>query len=189
MVSRESSEEIGGGVPVKRTGDIKIGLKRITPEIEQALRPVIETVAELVQRDAQVSITNGAVSGKNHVPSAPGTPPNNDSGDLANGITVERVNALRCRVVSTAPHAAIQELGGTINHPGGTPYFIGSDGKAVFVSKQGAGAFHGLPVTKPHTITLPERPYMRPAGVKNAENGRKLMKAAVARVLKGDKVT
>lgn len=55
--------------------------------------------------------------------------------------------------------AAIQEFGVHINHPGGTPYKIGPDGRAVFVSKS-AGA--GLPVTKPHTIVIPPRPFMRP---------------------------
>lgn len=174
-------------MPVKRSGDIKIGLRRITPEIEQALRPVIEAVAELVQRDAQVSITTGSVSDKNHAPSAPGTPPNGDSGFLADSITVEKVNALRCRVVANAPYAAIQELGGAINHPGGTPYFI-KDGEFIPVSKSSPAAAR-LPKTKPHVITLPERPYMRPAGQKNSEPGRRLMKAAVARVLKGVKVT
>ena len=31
--------------------------------------------------------------------------------------------------------AAIQEFGVHINHPGGTPYRIGEDGRAVFVSR------------------------------------------------------
>lgn len=140
-------------MPVRRSGGIGVRLKKITPEIESALRPVIETVADMVKVDAQTSITAGAVSGAAHVPSAPGQPPNNDTGVLANSITVERVNALRCRVVATAPYAAIQELGGT------------------------AGG-----------VTLPERPYMRPAADRNRANGEKLMKAAVAKALRGDKI-
>lgn len=55
--------------------------------------------------------------------------------------------------------AAVQEFGATISHPGGTPYKIGADGKAVFVSKANGA---GLPVTKSHTIVIPPRPFMRP---------------------------
>jgi len=38
-------------------------------------------------------------------------------------------------------------------------------------------------------VTLPERPYMRPAAAKNRESGKKLMTAAVDRVLKGGTIT
>lgn len=62
--------------------------------------------------------------------------------------------------LDVVPYARIHEFGGTINHPGGTPYFIGADGKAKFVSKA-AGA--GLPKTKPHPIEIPARPYITPA--------------------------
>jgi len=54
--------------------------------------------------------------------------------------------------------AATHEFGMTLNHPGGTPYFIGEDGRAKFVSKaEGAG----LPVTQPHKIVIPERSFIR----------------------------
>jgi hypothetical protein len=59
-------------------------------------------------------------------------------------------------------YALIHELGGTINHPGGTPYFLGDDGKAVFVSIKDPRAA-SLPKTKPHVIVIPPRPYLRPA--------------------------
>lgn len=57
--------------------------------------------------------------------------------------------------------AAIQEFGGTFEHPGGTPYKIGADGMATFVAKGSAGSAD-LPVTKAHDITIPARPFMRP---------------------------
>jgi phage gpG-like protein len=174
-------------MPVKRTGSIGIKLKKVTPEIQAALEPVVYAIADQVKVDAQISLSTGAVSGKNHKPSAPGTPPNSDTGALADSIDVERDGPLLARVVVNSPYGAIQELGGTINHPGGTPYFM-KDGKPVFVSKQGAGAFHNLPVTKPHTITLPERPYMRPAAKKNEKAGKALMTKAVDRVLKNGKL-
>jgi hypothetical protein len=100
-------------MPAKRTGSLNAKQKRLTDDMIQALQPAVYAVADLVKTDAQVSITNGAVSGKGHVPSAPGTPPNNDTGDLANGIIVERIGPLAARVVSTAAHGAIQELGGS----------------------------------------------------------------------------
>lgn len=56
--------------------------------------------------------------------------------------------------------AVTHEFGLTINHPGGTHYFVGEDGRARFVSKE-EGAKRGLPVTKPHTIQMPERSFLR----------------------------
>lgn len=56
--------------------------------------------------------------------------------------------------------AAIQEYGGTFNHPGGTPYKISADGMVEFVNKNSPGA-DALPVTKAHSITIPPRPFMR----------------------------
>lgn len=140
-------------MPVKRSGNIQIALKKITPDIEAALRPVVYAVADMVATDAALSITAGAVSGKAHVPSAPGEPPNADTHVLDRSIHVESRGPLRALIVADAPYAAIHELGGK------------------------AGA-----------VTLPERPFMRPAGIKNRENGKKLMKAAVANVLKNGKV-
>lgn len=62
---------------------------------------------------------------------------------------------------------AIHEYGAKVNHPGGTPYVIGSDGKAKFVKKGTAGA---VGVTKPHTINIPQRSFLRaPFKIKAAE--------------------
>jgi hypothetical protein len=133
---------------VKRSGG---GIKnpvRLSSAMKAALKPVVHAIADQVRADAQVSITTGAVSGKNHVPSLPGEPPNNDEGTLAKGIIVEIVDDLTARVVSTAAHGAPLELG---------------------------------------TSKMAERPYMRPAGLKNKERGQRQMRAAVEHVLKGGK--
>ena len=61
-----------------------------------------------------------------------------------------------------ADYARIHELGGVINHPGGTAYFIREDGMAVFVSNKDPRAAD-LPKTKPHQIVMPARPFLRPA--------------------------
>lgn len=63
---------------------------------------------EAIQVEAQLSITEGAVSGKNHVPSKPGEPPNADTHQLADGIITRRTGFLTVEVASTARHAMIE---------------------------------------------------------------------------------
>lgn len=72
---------------------------------------------------------------------------------------------------SKVPYALIHEYGGTINHPGGQPYKIIGNGKAVFVKKTDPEA-KDLKKTKPHSITMPARPYFNPA-VKKFESENK----------------
>lgn len=64
-----------------------------------------------IQVEAQLSITSGAVSGKGHVPSKPGEPPNNDTGVLANNIETVQKGPLLVEVSSNAPYSAAQEFG------------------------------------------------------------------------------
>lgn len=56
-------------------------------------------------------------------------------------------------------YALIHELGGTINHPGGTPYMIGEGGRTVFLKK---GDPRAIGRTKAHDIKMPARPYLKP---------------------------
>lgn len=71
------------------------------------------------------------------------------------------------RVVSSGDvkYAAIHEFGGVINHPGGTAYYPGRDGKAQFLSNATAAKMEALgrilPRTRPHQIRMPERSFMR----------------------------
>jgi hypothetical protein len=58
--------------------------------------------------EAQLSITRGAVSGKNHVASKPGEAPNNDSGDLADKIETAQIGPLKVEVSSNSDHADIE---------------------------------------------------------------------------------
>lgn len=67
--------------------------------------------AQALQVDAQLSISRGAVSGKNHVPSAPGEPPNQDSGVLADNIEANVTGVGKAETSSNAPYAAAQEFG------------------------------------------------------------------------------
>ena len=91
-------------------------LRRLTgPEAQRQIGAALQAAGELIQTDAQISITAGAVSGKAHVPSAPGTPPNNDTGRLAGNIETGKYVAENGRVTvqvsSNAPYAIPQEFG------------------------------------------------------------------------------
>jgi HK97 gp10 family phage protein len=66
---------------------------------------------EAIQVEAQISITAGAVSGRGHVPSKPGEPPNADTHFLANNIETVQVAPLVVEVTSRAPYSAALELG------------------------------------------------------------------------------
>lgn len=75
------------------------------------LGKAIVVASDILKVEAQISITAGAVSGKNHVPSAPGQPPNNDTGYLANNIKNRKTGPLTAEVSSEAEYAAALEFG------------------------------------------------------------------------------
>lgn len=85
--------------------------KGITPGGLDFVSAALFELGNRVQVDAQNSITEGAVSGAGHVPSAPGDAPNNDSGVLANNIEAVQVEPLKVVVSSNAPYAAALEFG------------------------------------------------------------------------------
>lgn len=78
---------------------------------EKEIGAALFAAGELIQTEAQRSITAGAVSGKGHVPSAPGEPPNNDTGVLANNIETTQASRTRVLVTSNAPYSASLEFG------------------------------------------------------------------------------
>lgn len=167
----------GGAAHVRRLR--KLG----GPDVIKRVNQVLFVGADIIKAEAQHLITAGSVSGKQHKSSPPGTPPHNNSGVLKSNIETSQPAPLVAQVSSNAPYAAIQEFGGTIQHPGGTPYFM-RDGKPVFVSNRGAGAFHNLPKTKPHEITLPSRPYIRPARDNKIKEINKLFADAIESLVK-----
>jgi phage gpG-like protein len=86
--------------------------------------------------------------------------------------------------LAVVPYARIHELGGTINHPGGTHYMM-VGGRSVFVNKA-KGQAMGLPTTKPHPIVMPARPYFAPAMKQfNAKTMPKLVDILFQRLLRG----
>lgn len=66
---------------------------------------------QLLESEAERSITAGAVSGANHVPSAPGQPPNEDTGTLRRNIETEIGGPNLVTVTSYAPYSAALEFG------------------------------------------------------------------------------
>ncbi len=87
-------------------------LKRLAgPAMERRVGAALFAGAELVQVEAQISITSGAVSGAKHAPSQPGKPPNNDTGVLANNIEAVLLEPLVAEVSSNAPYSAALEYG------------------------------------------------------------------------------
>ena len=143
---------------VSKVSGLQKHFDRLDPkQIQKAAKAGIWAGANEIKVEAQLSITRGSVSGKNHVASKPGEPPNNDTGVLKNNIETVSTGPLTAEVQSKAPYAVIHEYGGTIED---------GFGKGV-------------------KITLPERPYMRPAAKKMkpvvAEHVRVILDAVLKR--------
>ncbi|WP_454798523.1 HK97-gp10 family putative phage morphogenesis protein [Novosphingobium lindaniclasticum] len=85
----------------------KLSGEKMVREVGKALF----AAGEMIQVEAQISITAGAVSGKKHVPSAPGQAPNNDTGTLAGSIERNQTAPLVVEVSSHAPYADDLEFG------------------------------------------------------------------------------
>lgn len=84
---------------------------KISEEVVQRVGAALYAGGDAIRAEAAHLITQGAVSGKNHVPSAPGEPPNEDSGVLRTHIETTQVAPLRVEVSSNAPYAAALEFG------------------------------------------------------------------------------
>lgn len=100
---------------VKVTGDAahRRRLERMrSPEAKAKIYRALFWGAQQIALEAQLSITEGSVSGKGHVASRPGEPPNRDTGALDSQIEVTgEPGRLRAQVTSNAPHAGDMEFG------------------------------------------------------------------------------
>ena len=96
----------------------------------------------------------------------PGGSPRNRTGNLLRSINWQNGWNPYSRLIGSwgVPYAGIQEFGGTIMHPGGTPYMI-IGGSFIPLSKMKNGP--AVKFTKPHPIVIPPRPYIRPALYEN----------------------
>ena len=89
----------------------QINIRNVAVDKVRQVGAALFAAGEIIKADAQVSITTGAVSGANHVPSAPGQPPNEDTGTLRNSIILTQPAPLRVRISANAPYAAFLEFG------------------------------------------------------------------------------
>jgi HK97 gp10 family phage protein len=89
------------------------GFDGISDAVARRGSQIMYAAGNLIQVEAQLSITNGAVSGQGHIPSRPGQPPNNDTGRLADQIETVQLSPLHTEVSSNARHAVALEFGTT----------------------------------------------------------------------------
>lgn len=71
----------------------------------------VYAAADYLSTEAALSITAGAVSGKNHVVSAPGEPPNEDTGGLSRSIRTDQTGPMKAETSANAPYAVPLEFG------------------------------------------------------------------------------
>lgn len=81
------------------------------PAMQREASKLIYALADKHVVEAALSITEGSVGGKNHVPSRPGEPPNANLGVLDRSIHAERTGPLTAQSVADAPYAVPLEVG------------------------------------------------------------------------------
>ena len=88
-------------------------LRSMASDTAQEVLRKLYVAGRLIETDAERSITAGSVSGAGHVPSAPNSPPNRDTGLLDGSIETEirAQNPPTVAVTSRAPYAAALEYG------------------------------------------------------------------------------
>jgi HK97 gp10 family phage protein len=87
-------------------------LRRLSKlEADRAVSEGLFAAANVIQVEAQLSITEGAVSGKRHEASKPGEAPNANTHVLANNIQTIQTGRQEVRIVSDAPYSVELELG------------------------------------------------------------------------------
>lgn len=82
-------------------------------KVAQRLTRALYSAGQDIEIDAERSITSGSVSGRGHVPSLPGQPPNRDTGHLDTNIETSIVaqNPPTVHVTSHARYSAALEFG------------------------------------------------------------------------------
>lgn len=83
----------------------------LDPKFQRAVGEALYEGADLVRSEAYRLIQAGSVSGAKHVASAPGEPPNNDTGHLASNIEISREGPFTSRVTSNAAYSKALEFG------------------------------------------------------------------------------
>ena len=81
------------------------------PKAREHLGKVLFAGAEAIAVEAQISISRGAVSGKQHKPAPEGSPPNYDSGHLSDSIEAVQIDDLESAVIVGAEYGEALEHG------------------------------------------------------------------------------
>jgi phage protein, HK97 gp10 family len=97
-------------------GRVTQRLQRLPEHVEELLDEALSSAGDRIKARAQHLISTQSASGQEggkhgHVRSKPGDPPNEEFGDLRNGIRVTQPGPLRVRVEATAPHSVPLEFG------------------------------------------------------------------------------
>lgn len=99
-------------VKINGIGNHQRRLLRMTSgAVRQKVNQALYAAGQEIEIEAELSITEGSVSGKNHVPSLPGEPPNADTRQLDTNINTIFVGDLHVEVEATAPYAEALEVG------------------------------------------------------------------------------
>lgn len=98
-------------MPAKGTERHIRHLRGIGPRTRTLVGQALFVAGGMIEAEAEISITAGSVSGKGHVPSAPGQPPNADTRQLDTSIETIKVGELAVDVVAQAPYSAALEEG------------------------------------------------------------------------------
>lgn len=87
-------------------------LKRMSGAQAKSLTDkALYAAGQLIEIEAENSITEGSISGPGHIPSLPGEPPNADTRQLDGDIHTVVVGRGRVNVESIAPYSAALEFG------------------------------------------------------------------------------
>lgn len=86
-------------------------MKKMTLGMRREAGKLVLVLADIHATEAAISITTGAVSGKNHVASSPYEAPNADTHVLDRSVHAERTGPLTAESVADAPYAARLEFG------------------------------------------------------------------------------
>jgi HK97 gp10 family phage protein len=88
-------------------------LEGVKARARPLLRRALYAAGQMMEVDAETSITRGSISGAGHVPSAPHEPPNADTRYLDTNIDtkVTGEDPIRVEVTSHAPYSAALEWG------------------------------------------------------------------------------
>lgn len=97
---------------VRGVDRLSVGIATTSRAIRTEVTKAVYVAADVISVEAATSITKGSVSGKGHVPSAPGEPPNADTRQLdTNIITVADATRTAAQSISQAPYSAFLEYG------------------------------------------------------------------------------